>query len=73
MTAPVDDAVGRVGALVDGLKDAYLPETRPRAMLLVGSAVTGELDGYSDVDLLLYHDAVPSEAELEAARGVVGP
>ncbi len=70
-TAPVD-AVGRVGALVDELTDAYLAETRPRAMLLVGSAVSGEVDGYSDVDLLLYYDAVPSEAELEAARGVVG-
>jgi predicted nucleotidyltransferase len=62
----------RIGVLVERLAAAYLEHTRPRAMLLVGSAASGGVDGYSDVDLLLYYDSVPLPAELEAARAVVG-
>ena len=69
---PGVDAAARVGALVDRLAAAYLEHTHPRAMLLVGSAASGEVDGYSDVDLLLYYDAVPTASMLAAARGLVG-
>jgi predicted nucleotidyltransferase len=41
------------------LAAAYVVHTQPRAILLVGSAATGEVDGYSDVDLILYYDLVP--------------
>jgi predicted nucleotidyltransferase len=68
----VVDAAARVGALADRLAEAYLEHTKPRAMLLVGSAATGEVDGYSDVDLLLYYDAVPAETGLHTARSAIG-
>jgi predicted nucleotidyltransferase len=66
------DTVGRVEALVDDLARSYVEHTQPQAMLLVGSGATGEIDGYSDVDLILYHDSVPAERTLETARATVG-
>ena len=66
------DAAARVGALAARLAEAYLEHTSPRAILLVGSASTGAVDGYSDVDLLLYYDRVPPASELAAARSLLG-
>jgi hypothetical protein len=40
----------------------------PRAILLVGSAATGDADEYSDIDLVLYYKKVPSDECLTAAR-----
>ena len=61
----------RVRTLAETLAAAYVKHTEPRAILLVGSAATGEVDGYSDVDLILYCDAVPSEDDLGRARAAV--
>ena len=72
MSDASDEAENRVVALVERLRDAYLAHTRPRAILLVGSAVTGGVDGFSDVDTILYYDAVPELDELAGARAVLG-
>jgi hypothetical protein len=40
----------------------------PRAILLVGSAATGDADEYSDIDLVHYYEEVPSDECLTAAR-----
>jgi predicted nucleotidyltransferase len=58
--------------LVDRLAQTYLEHCRPRAMLLVGSAASGDVDGFSDIDLILYDDATPTEGERAAARTRVG-
>jgi hypothetical protein len=55
-------------ALAERTLAAHLRHTRPDAALLAGSAVTGGADEHSDVDLLLYYDALPTDAEVEAAR-----
>lgn len=62
----------RLRLLAETLAAAYLEHTAPRAILLVGSAATGDVDGYSDVDQILYHDELPGEDALAAARASVG-
>jgi hypothetical protein len=37
-------------------------------MLLAGSAATGDVDGYADVDLICYYEVMPPEARFRAAR-----
>lgn len=44
---------------------AALPQCR--AIILTGSAADGESDTYSDLDMILYYDALPSEEQLAAA------
>src|SRR5207247_1420844 len=51
--------------------DAYIAHTQARAILLVGSAASGEADYYSDLDLVLYHEHLPSEKALAAARRAI--
>lgn len=75
MVAPLERASGpteTLRRLADELATAYLAHTRPRAILLTGSAATGEADGYSDLDLILYYDALPSEDAIAAAHEAVG-
>jgi predicted nucleotidyltransferase len=45
---------------------AALPEAR--AVLVAGSVAAGQSDFYSDIDLMVYYDALPSEEALAAAR-----
>jgi predicted nucleotidyltransferase len=46
-------------ALARRIADVVVEETEPRAILLVGSAATGEADLYSDLDLIVYCDELP--------------
>ncbi|HLJ54603.1 MAG TPA: nucleotidyltransferase domain-containing protein [Chthonomonadaceae bacterium] len=39
-----------------------------RAAMLSGSAAEGHADRYSDIDMMVYYDALPTDAELEEAR-----
>jgi predicted nucleotidyltransferase len=39
-----------------------------RAILLTGSAAEGRSDFYSDIDLIVFFDELPPDADLEAAR-----
>ena len=48
------EASKRLQSLARELAAAYLEHTRPRAILLTGSAAAGEADVYSDLDLILY-------------------
>jgi predicted nucleotidyltransferase len=47
--------------------EAYIAHTRPSAILLTGSAAHGECDRYSDVDMIVYYEALPSDDQLLAA------
>jgi hypothetical protein len=56
-------------ALAKRLTDSYIAHARPSAVLLVGSAATGDADLYSDLDMLAYYDqAPPQEAVAETPR-----
>lgn len=66
------DASERLQSLARELAGVYLEHTRPRAILLTGSAAAGEADLYSDLDLILYYDALPDESAFAAAREAVG-
>jgi hypothetical protein len=43
-----------------------------RAIILTGSAAEGLADRYSDLDVILYYDELPSEEELRTAREGLG-
>jgi hypothetical protein len=63
------DATTVLRALARRLADSYLAHAPPRAIMLVGSAATGDADEYSDLDLLVYYDRVPpDEAVAETPR-----
>src|SRR5690348_4710933 len=66
------DASRYLVALAERISAAYVLNTRPRAILLTGSAATGESDYYSDVDLIVYHDDLPSDPDLAKARAAIG-
>ena len=44
----------------------------PRAILLTGSVAEGESDYYSHIDLITYHDELPSDEQLRAIREHIG-
>jgi hypothetical protein len=58
--------------LADRLAALAVEHTGPRAILLTGSVARGDADEYSDVDLILYHDALPDEAGRESIRTGIG-
>jgi hypothetical protein len=54
------------------IADVVVEETEPRAILLVGSAATGEADFYSDLDLIVYCDEVPPVERVDAVLERLG-
>jgi hypothetical protein len=66
----VTNAVAHLRGLAERSAAAYLAETEPQAILLVGSGATGDADAYSDIDLLLYYDDLPTEPRSKR-RGAV--
>jgi hypothetical protein len=56
----------------DRLAHTYVERTRPDAILLGGSAVTGGADEHSDVDLLLYYAELPADGTIAATRDELG-
>lgn len=55
------------------IADAYLASTKPDAILLTGSAATGESDRHSDLDLIIYYDRLPTPEQLAKARATLHP
>jgi hypothetical protein len=64
-SAVLVELAGRIAA-------AYVAQTEPRAILVAGSAAAGTNDGLSDLDLIVYHDRLPTDDDLAAARKLVG-
>jgi hypothetical protein len=58
--------------LADRLAALAVEHTGPRAILLTGSVARGDADEYSDVDLILYYDALPGEAGRDQIRTAIG-
>jgi hypothetical protein len=59
-------------ALAERIAEAYTVHTEPRAILFTGSAAEGTSDGSSDLDLIIYHDRLPTDERLAAARAILG-
>jgi predicted nucleotidyltransferase len=59
-------------ALARRIAAAHVEETEPRAALLVGSAARGVADRYSDLDLILYYDELPSDEAIGRVRERLG-
>jgi predicted nucleotidyltransferase len=59
-------------ALADRIVDVYERHVSPVAVLLAGSAGRGDADFYSDLDVLMYHETLPSRAAFESALGELG-
>lgn len=58
--------------LAEEMVATYRDVVAPRAVLLTGSSVLGLSDRYSDLDLILYHDSLPSDTLLATARERLG-
>ena len=65
MPAP-ETPTDHLRALARRIADVVVEETEPRAILLVGSAATGEADLYSDLDLIVYCDELPPPERVDA-------
>lgn len=52
--------------------EPYIALSTTRAVIVTGSAVTGSADRYSDIDIILYHNSLPSEEDLQAWRQSMG-
>lgn len=50
---------------------AYVAQTDPRAILLTGSAAEGLSDRFSDLDLIVYYERLPTPDQLAAAGAAV--
>ncbi|HYZ76527.1 MAG TPA: nucleotidyltransferase domain-containing protein [Gaiellaceae bacterium] len=71
MPAP-ETPTGYLRALAGRIADVVVEETEPRAILLVGSAATGEADLYSDLDLIVYCDELPPVERIDAVLERLG-
>src|ERR1700730_215594 len=54
-------------ALAERNAQAYASLPNTRAIIVTGSAAEGLSDFYSDLDMIVYYDTLPSEEELLAA------
>jgi hypothetical protein len=62
----------RLRELADRVHGAFRRSTAPDAALLAGSIASGGTDEHSDLDLLLYYRALPTDATIAAARDELG-
>jgi Nucleotidyltransferase domain len=67
-----DTPTDRLRALAGRVADVVVEEMAPRSVLLTGSAATGEADFYSDIDLIVYCDELPTEERIGTAIERVG-
>lgn len=71
LAQPISGASEYLRDLARRIAAAYVAHTPARAALLVGSASTGESDAYSDIDMGILYDALPTEEQFDAARAQV--
>ena len=68
----MDDATAYLCGLARQIVDAALERTPVTAALLTGSAGRGDADRFSDLDLILYVDELPTDEILDEIREAVG-
>ncbi|MGK7951421.1 MAG: hypothetical protein AB4368_22210 [Xenococcaceae cyanobacterium] len=47
---------------------AYIANSEAKAAMVTGSTATGQADFYSDVEMFIYYDELPSIEKLRSAR-----
>jgi hypothetical protein len=67
----VTDASRLLVELATRIAATYVAQTGPRAVLLTGSAAAGASDYYSDLDLIVYHERLPTPEQTAAARAAL--
>lgn len=72
METPPTEASLRLRQLAREISDACIAELAPRAVMLTGSAAEGVSDRWSDLDVIVYHDALPPEPAIDAVRTRLG-
>jgi hypothetical protein len=70
---PESDPQRRLLAIAERNAAAYVAHTQPRAILLTGSVAEGLADESSDIDMIVYHDELPSAEQLDRAARQIGP
>ncbi len=55
------------------IMQSYVSTTQPQAVLLTGSVAEGRCDAFSDIDMIMYYDELPSELKLEKAHALLFP
>lgn len=63
----MNDASQRLLALAQKNAASYLTNPKVRAIGVAGSVARGQADAYSDIDMSIYYEELPSEEELKAA------
>lgn len=63
---------GKLLAIARRVSEACVSEADAHAVALTGSVALGLADGASDIDLVVFHGALPAQAALDAARAAVG-
>jgi predicted nucleotidyltransferase len=58
----------RLFTIAQQVTQAYTTNPHAKAAMVTGSVAQGEADQHSDVDMSIYYDQLPPEAELEAVR-----
>jgi hypothetical protein len=71
-SAATAEPAAYLARLAERVVSAYRRHTNPRAILVAGSGAGGEVDRYSDLDLLLYYDEPPSPDACVRARQDLG-
>ena len=63
----MNDASEQGRAIAKRNAAAYLAIPKVRAIGVAGSVARGQADAYSDIDMSIYYEELPSEEELKAA------
>ena len=64
----MQDANGRLLALARRVAAMYTAGEKARASAVLGSVARRESDAFSDIDLGIYYDTMPTEEEVTAGR-----
>src|SRR6478672_3283126 len=66
------DTDERLLALARRVAAVYTASGAARASAVIGSVARRQTDAYSDIDLAVYYDTLPTEVEIAAGRDALG-
>src|SRR4051812_21986503 len=65
------DARNRLLGIAKRIADGYAANPKTKAVALVGSVARNQADAFSDIDMTVYYDVMPTDEETAAARDSV--
>src|SRR5258708_2553712 len=72
MNGPITTESAYLLELARAIAAPYIALPNTRAVMVMGSAAEGISDCYSDLDIAIYHDELPTMAEMVAVRKTNG-